>query len=108
MGNNRKSSTARGYGRPWAKYRIAFLRRNPLCMKCKAAGITTAATVVDHITPHKGDSSLFWSPENHQSLCTTCHSGDKQRQERSGTEAYRGASPDGSPLSPTHHWNQCA
>ena len=104
----RKSSSARGYNNAWAKYRLSFLRNNPLCTRCKAAGRTTPATVVDHIEPHKGDSVKFWAPENHQSLCMSCHSGDKQRQEKSGSEGYRGAGPDGSPLDPSHHWNGAA
>ncbi|WP_085981300.1 MULTISPECIES: HNH endonuclease signature motif containing protein [unclassified Paenibacillus] len=32
------------------------------------------ATVVDHITPHKGDMGLFWDQGNWQPLCATCHS----------------------------------
>ena len=31
------------------------------------------ATVTDHVTPHKGDETLFWDEDNHQSLCETCH-----------------------------------
>jgi len=31
------------------------------------------ATVVDHITPHKGDNDLFWDRANWQSLCESCH-----------------------------------
>jgi len=31
------------------------------------------ATVVDHISPHKGDSDLFWDRANWQSLCESCH-----------------------------------
>lgn len=31
------------------------------------------AEVVDHIVPHKGDLSLFWSRSNWQSLCKRCH-----------------------------------
>lgn len=32
-----------------------------------------AATVVDHITPHKGDKALFWQRANWQPLCKRCH-----------------------------------
>jgi 5-methylcytosine-specific restriction endonuclease McrA len=41
-----------------------------------------AATVVDHIIPHKGDRKLFWSRANWQPLCVSCHSSRKQRLER--------------------------
>jgi 5-methylcytosine-specific restriction endonuclease McrA len=48
----------------------------------------TAATLVDHKLPfRRGDGSidekLRWSRSNWQSLCTPCHSGDKQRADRS-------------------------
>jgi len=35
--------------------------------------VTTAATVVDHVTPHKGDKVLFWDRLNWQALCKRCH-----------------------------------
>ena len=108
MAYPRTSSAARGYDSRWRKYRLSYLRRHPLCVKCKAAGLITPATVVDHIQPHKGDSSLFWEPSNHQALCSSCHSGDKQREERTGRQQYRGVSVDGSPLDPSHHWNGAA
>jgi 5-methylcytosine-specific restriction endonuclease McrA len=37
---------------------------------------------VDHITPHRGDLKLFWQRSNWQALCTPCHSGRKQSQEK--------------------------
>lgn len=108
MAYPRTSSAARGYGNRWRTYRLNYLRRHPLCVKCKAAGLTVPSTVVDHIQPHKGDEFLFWSWENHQALCATCHNADKQRLEKSGVTAYRGAKADGSPLDPAHHWNGAA
>lgn len=75
------TSTRRGYGYKWQKAREAFLRENPLCVMCTAQGVVTVATVVDHITPHRGDQSLFWRRSNWQSLCSTHHSRDKQREE---------------------------
>ena len=76
------SSTQRGYGYKWQKAREAFLRENPLCVMCQVEGRVTVATVVDHIEPHRGDQSLFWRRSNWQSLCSTHHSKDKQRDER--------------------------
>jgi 5-methylcytosine-specific restriction enzyme A len=61
--------TERGYDWRWRRYREAYLRRHPLCAECLRQGRTTAARVVDHIRPHKGDQRLFWDPANHQSLC---------------------------------------
>lgn len=40
---------------------------------CLAMNRQTPATVVDHIIPHCGNSQLFWSTDNYQSLCPTCH-----------------------------------
>ncbi|MEM7619779.1 MAG: HNH endonuclease signature motif containing protein [Pseudomonadota bacterium] len=70
----RPSSHARGYNYKWRKYRLAFLRENPLCVDCQQLEIIEAATEVDHIIPHRGDDHLFWDPDNHQALCKSCHS----------------------------------
>lgn len=70
---HRGNSAQRGYNTAWRKFRDGFLRRHPLCVHCVEQGITTAATVVDHIIPHKGDTVLFWQKGNHQPLCKACH-----------------------------------
>jgi 5-methylcytosine-specific restriction protein A len=49
------------------------LEANPLCVECQKEGLVVPATIVDHITPHKGDMQLFLDPENHQSLCKPHH-----------------------------------
>lgn len=41
-----------------------------------------AATLVDHVIPHKGDQSLFWDKANWQSACDHCGNAIKQRLER--------------------------
>lgn len=69
----RGSSAARGYGAAWQRYRLQYLRQHPLCRSCEARSRVSAANVVDHIQPHKGDPRLFWDPTNHQPLCTPCH-----------------------------------
>lgn len=69
-----------------------------------ALGELVPATVVDHITPHKGDSDLFWQASNHQALCKHCHDSHKQRLEKSGT--VLGCTEKGAPIDPNHHWNQ--
>lgn len=74
---NRPGSSARGYDRAWEKARAAFLKEHRFCRRC---GRT--ATTVDHIRPHKGDQLLFWDKSNWQALCTSCHSGAKQSEER--------------------------
>ena len=68
----------------WREIRAAQLAVEPLCRSCAARGRVTPASVCDHVVPHRGDAALFWGGP-FQSLCTTCHSAEKQRQERSTT-----------------------
>jgi 5-methylcytosine-specific restriction enzyme A len=56
--------------------RSAFLNQHPMCAWC----ITEPATVLDHITPHRGIPHLFWDQRNWQGLCVACH-GRKTAQE---------------------------
>lgn len=42
--------------------------------QCHAEGRVTVATVVDHVVPHRSDTTLFWDEHgNWQSLCAACH-----------------------------------
>ena len=77
----RGNASARGYDKRWQRARLAYLQENPLCAICKQKGITMAASVVDHIVPHRGDRGLFWDTENWQSLCITCHNSKTARGE---------------------------
>ena len=99
-----ETSTQRGYGYKWQQAREGFLKRHPLCVMCKRRGLVVGATVVDHITPHKGDMVLFWDSSNWQALCKLCHDAHKARQERGGT--LPGCDVDGIPVDPHHHWNR--
>lgn len=106
------------YGGRWAKVRLAYLTKHPLCVMCDEQGRITAATVVDHIIPHRlkdalasKDSEqiakaqkLFWDTSNYQSLCASHHNSTKQRMEKSGVVV--GCSRDGIPLDPNSHWNK--
>lgn len=88
----------------WQRLRRYHLSRNPLCVMCEAQGRITAATVVDHIKPHKGDRALFFDPDNLQSLCKTHHDSTKQRQEKTGR--LPGCDESGVPLDAGHHWRR--
>ena len=90
------------YNYRWQKARATFLKRNPLCVFCKEQGKITTATVVDHITPHKGDSSLFWDRDNWQPLCKLHHDSAKKKEEERGSVV--GCTVDGLPLDGSHHW----
>lgn len=70
--DHRPSAHKRGYGRAWWAARLAYLRAHPLCVRCQRQGRLTPATVVDHVTPHKGDMGAFWQRE-WQGLCKRCH-----------------------------------
>ncbi|WP_132805430.1 HNH endonuclease signature motif containing protein [Tepidamorphus gemmatus] len=76
---HRPTARQRGYDSKWDRERAAFLAAHPTCQR---DGCTAPATVVDHITPHRGDMRLFWRRSNWQALCAPCHSRWKQARER--------------------------
>jgi 5-methylcytosine-specific restriction protein A len=89
------------YDRRWRKRRAQQLHDHPLCgLHMEMRGETAAATVADHITPHRGDPVLFAGPL--QSLCAECHSSWKQQQETSGR--IKGCGLDGHPIDPSYPW----
>ena len=58
-------------GRRGVEQRRRRLQAEPLCRDCKAKGITTAATEVDHIVPLAlGGSDV---DDNCRPLCRECH-----------------------------------
>ena len=69
----------------WRRLRWAVLTRDLFtCRRCRRIEADTSKLVADHIEPHRGDPDLFWSDANLQALCSTCHSGAKQAEERRG------------------------
>lgn len=90
---NRRYDAKRRQTQPWRKLyadtrwtqgRLAYLAEHPLCVRCAALGRVGAATVVDHIVPHRGDPSLFYDRANWAGLCAMHHDRDKQREEARG------------------------
>jgi len=80
----RGTAASRGYDARWQKYRAAFLREHPLCEcpDCQAGRLRVrAASVVDHIIPHRGDPVLFWDPANHQAMAADCHRSKTARED---------------------------
>ena len=69
----RGGAAARGYDSKWRAARARYLQKHPLCVRCLQAEKLSPATVVDHITPHRGDKKLFWDEKNWQALCKPCH-----------------------------------
>lgn len=67
----------------WRRMAKAQLATHPLCCMCEAEGRVEAATVADHVTPHRGDWMLFWEGEL-QSLCAHHHNSAKHSEEARG------------------------
>lgn len=78
----RVKASRRWYGlKAWSDRRRDQLAREPLCkMHLDRNGEHVPATVADHVEPHREDPERFWHGEL-QSLCATCHSSIKQREE---------------------------
>lgn len=87
----------------WQRIRAAQLRAEPLCCMCQARGRVTAATIADHVTPHRGDADLFWNGAL-QSLCKPDHDSRKRMQETRGYSNEVGT--DGMPIDPNHPFNR--
>ena len=84
-----RSKKAKGYRHlyktgKWLWIHDRRLSDEPLCRMCKREQRYTAATVVDHIKPHKGLEALFYDYANTQSLCKPCHDRVKQGIEARG------------------------
>ncbi len=96
--DNARRGTAheRGYTSAWVKARGYYLQAHPLCVYCQREEIICAASVVDHIKPHrlkeaidsgnqaaiKTAQELFWDSKNNwQSLCQFHHNSTKQAEE---------------------------
>jgi 5-methylcytosine-specific restriction enzyme A len=82
------------------RMRAAFMRSHVLCAFCEKRGVIRAGCVLDHIVPHRGDQTLFWSTSNWQVLCSACHSKRKQGIEVRGYDNEIGI--DGRALDPLH------
>ena len=83
----------------WTLLRRDLFAREPLCRMCKAEGRVTAATVADHIEPHRWDYAKFTDPANLQPLCKPHHNRDKQQIEK-GFRPNVQIGDDGFPLGP--------
>lgn len=82
--DDRPTAHKRGYNTRWGKFRKDYLFENPLCVHCQASGIQTPANEIDHITPHRGDQTLFWDIGNLQALCKSCHSKKTRHEQQMG------------------------
>jgi len=82
----RGSAASRGYDARWTAYSKDYRSRNPLCVDCLTVGVLTSVEHgghVDHIKAVAGpDDPLFWSEDNHQSLCNSHHSAKTAREDQ--------------------------
>jgi len=85
---DRGNSAQRGYDSKWRKASKRFLKEHPLCISCYKEKKLVKATVVDHITPHRGDKTLFWDRNNWQSLCKSCHDKKTMTEDRYNEYKY--------------------
>jgi 5-methylcytosine-specific restriction endonuclease McrA len=87
----------------WRKMRAHQLRTQPLCKFCMAMGKVVPAEIADHITPHRGNWTLFWTGPL-QSLCKQCH--DREKRYTQGHGYRRDIGLDGWPVDPNHPANR--
>jgi 5-methylcytosine-specific restriction enzyme A len=87
----------------WKHRRKQQLQAHPLCVLCLQGGRITAATVADHVIPHRGNAELFYHGDL-QSLCDHCHNKTKKDLETIGYTRTIGL--DGWPTHPNHPANR--
>ena len=102
--HKRPSARALGYTWHWEKASRIYLNHNVLCVMCRANGRVVAATLVDHIIPHKGDMAVFWDVNNWQALCKNCHNNDKQFIDNN--KYKKDVDDNGWPVDPQHPANK--
>jgi 5-methylcytosine-specific restriction enzyme A len=87
----------------WKRLRKLQLAQEPLCKFCLERGSVTAATVADHVEPHKGNWTKFVTGKL-QSLCYQCHNSTKQLIELHGH--HSGVDRAGLPIDSNHPFNR--
>jgi 5-methylcytosine-specific restriction protein A len=60
----------------WRQMRLAVLKAQPVCMRCRLEPSTT----VHHVIAHRGDAHAFWNGPL-QAVCSSCHSSVIQSEE---------------------------
>ena len=73
---------ARGYSTEWTQLAARFLAASPQCWGCASIGVTTRATMLDHIVPMADAPERLLETSNLQPLCKHCHDVVKRDLER--------------------------
>lgn len=77
----------------WRALRGLVLGRDPVCVRCNRF----AATVADHIKPHKGNWGMFCDMDNLQGLCKQCHDTKTATEDGGGGNVQSPVVPTGEP-----------
>jgi len=77
----RGSSTERGYGSDWQRFRAWWLSQHPLCVECEREGRVEVATDVDHVVSIAEAPERRLDPTNVRSLCHRHHSARTMRDQ---------------------------
>lgn len=89
----------------WTRRSKAHRAAEPWCRMCKAMGVSTKATVADHIE-RATDAESFWIGPL-QSLCWSHHQTKRQAESRGKVWKPRmGCDAQGMPLDPEHPWRR--
>jgi 5-methylcytosine-specific restriction protein A len=83
----------------WQRRRAQQLAKAPLCEFCLAEGRVTAATVCDHVEPHRGDLLKFRRGAL-RSLCKVHHDAGAKVEQARGYSTQVGL--DGFPVDERH------
>lgn len=87
----------------WREKALAQFAAHSLCSRCSTDHRPVAASVANHVIPHKGNETLFWEGEL-ESVCAPCHDGAIRSEEARGHRI--GMTIDGRPKDPKHPWNR--
>jgi 5-methylcytosine-specific restriction protein A len=68
----RGSAAERGYDHHWKRFRLRYLAKHPLCVRCEEQGRLTPATLIHHVVPLK-DGGAKYDESNLMALCNSCH-----------------------------------
>lgn len=73
-GDERRGSAAeRGYGAAWQRLRLAVLKAEPLCRRCRERGVVRAATLVHHMDRIAEGNPALARVERLVPMCDECH-----------------------------------
>jgi 5-methylcytosine-specific restriction protein A len=70
----------------WKKLRAFFIKRNPVCNKCKIK----TSRVVHHLKEARIFPELAFEMTNLEALCDTCHNRESQRESMKGRKYHNG------------------